>query len=82
MPPLPVSMAALMRITSGSLRIPAYDPRASLPGLAPRRLAGACDPQKAVPRCWNRGVRTPVHSHQKNALPGSGVHHRLMDVQT
>ncbi len=28
MPPLPVSVAALMGITSGSLRIPAYDPRA------------------------------------------------------
>ena len=82
MPPLPVSMAALMRITSGSLRIQHMIPGRSLPGLAPRRLAGACDPQKAVPRCRNRGVRTPVHSHQKNAPTGSGVHHRLMDVQT
>ena len=82
MPPLPVSMAALMRIAAGSLRIQHMISGRSLPGLAPRRLAGACDPQKAVPRCRNRGVRTPVHSHQKNALPGSGVHHRLMDVQT
>ena len=82
MPPLPVSMAARVKIASGSLRIPAYDPRAKPARPCPTPPRGSLRSTEGRATLPESRRAHPVHSHQRNAPTGSGVHHRLMDVQT